>query len=562
MADYAMQINDNEAEIRELKGWIARDQVITPRTPEIAENLLTWRQQIKELKLEIEILEIKAANPGWGSDDKIYGRIEKVRDKHAQQLKELGERQLRMLELSKPEPKRARFEGSHSSFGTISYPEFYVEIKNDKKLINLVMPQLPNPTAPPAFWKTELQAKEKKEIPTQKRFHTLLDAENPAIFPYRIFQDGTLAGNKHLPGSTIPDGWVFEVGHTATDADALLIVEWKAPSVSLGNFEKGQACNDGLKYLKHTGRLFVWVLLSNFIEFVFFRVEEDPEANSFIFYETDALNTDNGFAHLHALLSKPPAELGAFNIPIIPDITVGKLLGRGVTSYVYAGQIASNKTQVAVKWVSAQYNDEATKEVEILRKLGNPSKGIPVIPLNDDPPLGIVVLSPVLSPVLALVRRNSMSLSRHHVKGLIEALRHVHDSGYFHRDVRPANVMCNGADFFLVDFGFAISKDEKDAAYRGTQSTASDVILSQKRDDVDNFEFREHDDVESLVKTVYLLCFPAAYDRLPPKNSQNVYRDLLIFWGDDNIPTLWKKAFRAATLGDAWQAMKGHLNDV
>ena len=89
MADYAMQINDNEAEIRELKGWIARDQVITPRTPEIAENLLTWRQ-------EIEILEIKAANPGWGSDDKIYGRIEKVRDKHAQQLKELGERQVEL----------------------------------------------------------------------------------------------------------------------------------------------------------------------------------------------------------------------------------------------------------------------------------------------------------------------------------------------------------------------------------------------------------------------------------------------------------------------------------
>jgi len=96
MADYAKQITDNEKKISDREGWIARDQVITPRTPEIAENLLTWRQEIDKLKLEIEILEIKAANPGWGSDDKIYGRIEKVRDKHAQQLKELGERQVEL----------------------------------------------------------------------------------------------------------------------------------------------------------------------------------------------------------------------------------------------------------------------------------------------------------------------------------------------------------------------------------------------------------------------------------------------------------------------------------
>ena len=96
MADYAKQINDNEAEIRELKGWIEAATPAKDRNPNEEVEVLTWRQEIKELKLEIEILEIKAANPGWGSDDKIYGRIEKVRDKHAQQLKELGERQVEL----------------------------------------------------------------------------------------------------------------------------------------------------------------------------------------------------------------------------------------------------------------------------------------------------------------------------------------------------------------------------------------------------------------------------------------------------------------------------------
>ena len=111
MADYAKQINDNEAEIRELKGWIARDQVITPRTPEIAENLLTWRQEIDKLKLEREILELRVkiagveANPNpnenenrnvtvWRAEktDK-EDRLREMQKEHAQERKELGDRQ-------------------------------------------------------------------------------------------------------------------------------------------------------------------------------------------------------------------------------------------------------------------------------------------------------------------------------------------------------------------------------------------------------------------------------------------------------------------------------------
>jgi len=111
MADYAKQITDNEKKISDREGWIARDQVITPRTPEIAENLLTWRQEIDKLKLEREILELRVkiagveANPNpnenenrnvtvWRAEKKDKeGELERMRDKHAQERKELGDRQ-------------------------------------------------------------------------------------------------------------------------------------------------------------------------------------------------------------------------------------------------------------------------------------------------------------------------------------------------------------------------------------------------------------------------------------------------------------------------------------
>jgi len=90
MADtYAEEIKANKEKIKTLEGKIEAATPAKDRNPNEEVEVLTWRQ-------EIEILEIKAANPGWGSDDKIYGRIEKVRDKHAQQLKELGERQVEL----------------------------------------------------------------------------------------------------------------------------------------------------------------------------------------------------------------------------------------------------------------------------------------------------------------------------------------------------------------------------------------------------------------------------------------------------------------------------------
>jgi len=111
MADYGKQITDNENAIKDRGAWIVRDQDKDPETATIEKNLLTWRQDIERLKLEREILELRVkiagveANPNpnenenrnatvWRAEKKDKeDRLREMQKEHAQERKELGERQ-------------------------------------------------------------------------------------------------------------------------------------------------------------------------------------------------------------------------------------------------------------------------------------------------------------------------------------------------------------------------------------------------------------------------------------------------------------------------------------
>ena len=122
MADtYAEEIKANKEKIKTLEGKIEAATPAKDRNPNEEVEVLTWRQEIKELKLEIkelklerEILELRVkiagveANPNpnenenrnvtvWRAEKKDKeGELERMRDKHAQERKELGERQVEL----------------------------------------------------------------------------------------------------------------------------------------------------------------------------------------------------------------------------------------------------------------------------------------------------------------------------------------------------------------------------------------------------------------------------------------------------------------------------------
>jgi len=160
---------------------------------------------------------------------------------------------------------------------------------------------------------------------------------------------------------------------------------------------------------------------------------------------------DAGFAHLHNMLSQQPTYLGSEILPTIDGISVTHLLGKGATSRVYEGLWSGEK--VAVKFVAEDFQDEAEREVKILKNLGNHDRGVPEIAVDINLPPRILVLSPILSPVGENFRVND-------VDDLLDALNYIHDKGFFHRDIRPANIMRTASRIFLVDFGNAIAMNE------------------------------------------------------------------------------------------------------
>jgi len=115
MADtYAEEIKANKEKIKTLEGKIEAATPAKDRNPNEEVEVLTWRQEIDKLKLEREILELRVkiagveANPNpnenenrnvtvWRAEKKDKeGELERMRDTHAQQLKELGERQVEL----------------------------------------------------------------------------------------------------------------------------------------------------------------------------------------------------------------------------------------------------------------------------------------------------------------------------------------------------------------------------------------------------------------------------------------------------------------------------------
>ena len=258
-------------------------------------------------------------------------------------------------------------------------------------------------------------------------------------------------------------------------------------------------------------------------------------------------NEATGFAQLHNLLSQGSDFLGANHFPPINGVTVSDVLGQGATSYVYRGILTDTKESVAIKHVSEQYLEQAANELKILKSLKNDH--IPTIPLNDLPQR-VVVLSPVLLPVMSVFTPRD-------AQQLITALEYVHQQANFHRDIRPATVMkSEEGKIFLVDFGFAIRQNDAAASpYAGTLTTASTRVL-QELSKTKKVGFLVADDVQSLVKTVYLF---VTADQLPSK-SPAIHQELLRFW--ENALRLWLPALQAGTLNEADAALDKILKEI
>jgi serine/threonine protein kinase len=172
------------------------------------------------------------------------------------------------------------------------------------------------------------------------------------------------------------------------------------------------------------------------------------------------------------------AQLPAGGSPIAGRYLLGRTLGAGAAAVVYAGRDLRTNARVAIKI----YRNDGTavrvqqqRELEALAQLDHPG----LVTLHDEGreprPDGrtYIVTDLVEGPTLATrIQRGPLQVGEIRALGaaLAAALAHVHERGFVHRDVKPANILLDhGWEPRLADFGIARALD-------GTVATAAGAV--------------------------------------------------------------------------------------
>lgn len=159
--------------------------------------------------------------------------------------------------------------------------------------------------------------------------------------------------------------------------------------------------------------------------------------------------------------------------PIGPNLfdfyTVGKELGRGAFSVVLDGVHKETGKRVAIKAIKTRYikNKLLIREIDIMKKVGNHPNILKLYEVYETTNFLYLVLELVTGGELfdQIVARGEYSEqdASNIVRQIISAVAHLHANGIAHRDLKPQNLLCagaNGDDIRMADFGLSKMFDQ------------------------------------------------------------------------------------------------------
>ncbi len=145
------------------------------------------------------------------------------------------------------------------------------------------------------------------------------------------------------------------------------------------------------------------------------------------------------------------------------------MIGRGGSGAVWSADDLHLGRRVAIKHIilserrSTRSRGRAMREARAVARLRSPGV-VQVYDVHDDGAQIFLVMELVDAPSLArLVRRSGpMEPARAAAVGqaMLSVLATVHAAGIIHRDVKPSNVLVDGTDVHLTDFGIALFGDD------------------------------------------------------------------------------------------------------
>jgi len=148
---------------------------------------------------------------------------------------------------------------------------------------------------------------------------------------------------------------------------------------------------------------------------------------------------------------------------------VGKEIGRGAFSTEKEGVNKSTGKKVAIKSIKSRYikNKLLKKEIEIMKKVGNHPNILKLEEVFETKNHLFLVLELVTGGELfdQIVARGEYSEkdASNIVRQIISAVAHLHANGIAHRDLKPQNLLCAGADgddIRMADFGLSKMFDQ------------------------------------------------------------------------------------------------------
>ncbi len=215
--------------------------------------------------------------------------------------------------------------------------------------------------------------------------------------------------------------------------------------------------------------------------------------------------------------------------PFGPRYPHSSFLGTGKSSRVFAISGEDNKDKVMKLLTDAA---EAENEARTLTNLAEWK--IPHVPKLIAHADKALILTPRAREIA------TAQFSRRHALQVLKTLKCVHERGIVHRDIRPANLMFVDKDVLVNDWGYSVEIN-KAVEYCGTLIHASNRVLQLLGNKESVFPVTAADDLESFVRTTFVLTFPrAAIHQLSKMEVPEAANKLLDFWNNPRLlPTRW-----------------------
>ena len=333
--------------------------------------------------------------------------------------------------------------------------------------------------------------------------------------------------NKPTVDSRKPDIVTCHPDVAVPDALTVLkVVELKAPEVSLLSGDVLSQAADVLVriLLRQRLRPQATALLNNGKTVVLLRCSRKPNTlDDFSFSRTPVFTGDTARDHImHHLRSDECVSVSVAGKRLVKY----RWLGEGAHCEAFA--VHSGNDEMVLKVYKKDVPFGAKHEVGLLQDMhaileNFSTKNLAMIPLVVAEENHLLLVKPKgrYFRRRRSAEHNGRELRAPHIEQLVETLRIIHDKGYVHRDVRPANFFLFENHVLLNDWGAAVERDHTPLTHSGCPPAFCHF------DSTKPHHVSPQDDLYSLVLSIYLIMNVEKGEvDLPPMKLPPLYEEM------------------------------------